>query len=59
MSKSKSPPRLIQKLTGWSYTRSLHFAWDNAADAVKFSSEQGISIKDALLQMAEAEMEAE
>lgn len=57
MSKKNQPPRLIQKLTGWSYTRSLQFVRDNQEAADSFAIEEGITPKDALLKMAEAEVE--
>lgn len=56
MSKSKQPPRLVQKLTGWSYTRSLRFVQDNEGVARNYAAEAKVSLRQAYIDLAKAEI---
>lgn len=59
MGKSKEPPRLVQKATGWNYTRSLRFVRGNGALAASYAAVEGVSRSAAYVALAKAEAEAD
>lgn len=56
MSKSKTAKR-IQEVTGWGYVKALHFERTQRTDGMAYAEAQGLTLRDALLAMAQAETE--
>jgi len=59
LTKSKAPPRQVQRATGWSYTRARFFVGAHRADAEAYAEAESVPLTEAFVALALAVVDTE